>query len=220
MVLAEADLELIRIISADLQFLRDEWDENIDDDSLRRTSPVLRRLLVHNDLHRAWKASGFEGQATVISSTLKPILQVLPLQAIEFASAGGANYQGMEIRALLLMRQSGYEAQAKRLADLPPPEETLPLLSFIDEASVIVRGIPVRRRHVIKYVANKLGGAHLDRRRGKTKEEMIFDLLDKSLNAYLFLEKPAIYFELLSIGQAIASSEDLKRFTKRANELA
>lgn len=51
--------QLIDIVGADLLFLREEWEASIDDHSLRRSSTVLRRLLVENELQRAWKKAGF-----------------------------------------------------------------------------------------------------------------------------------------------------------------
>jgi hypothetical protein len=212
------DIELIKIVASDLRFLRDEWDNKVDDHSLRRSSPILRRLLVEQDLHCAWKALGFEGQATIVASTLKPILQAVPAQHILFATAGGASFGGAELRGFVRAKSKLDQAQVDRLAGGPVPNAKFSLLDFVDDASVIVAGIEVKRRQVIKYVSNKLGGAHLDRRRGTTKEGMIFDLLDKASESYTLLEKPAIYFELLSIGQALVNSADVMRFLDRATE--
>ena len=211
--------ELIGIVASDLHFLRDEWDNEVDDHSLRRSSPVLRRLLVEQDLQRAWKAIGFEGQATVTASTLKPIIQVFPAHQIEFATAGGASFQGAELRGFLYAKRRIDQAQMERLGSGPVPNAEIPLLEFVDDASVIVGGVKIKRRQVIKYVSNRLGGAHLDRRRGTTKEGMIYELLDKVADKYLLMEKPAIYFELLSIGQALVNSNDLMMFVEHADNL-
>lgn len=219
MSLSKEERELLGIVSSDLQFLRDEWDNDVDDHSLRRSSTVLRRLLVENDLHRAWKVAGFDGQATIRASTLDPILQILPAHRIEFASAGGASFKGAELRGALVMKEQMNDNQARRLSEGPPPERGYRILDYVEDVSVIVRGTPIKRRHIIKYVANKLGGAHLDPHRNVRKEDEIYGLLDDVGDSFMLLEKPAIYFELLSIGQAIAKSEDLLKFSNKVSSL-
>ena len=42
--------DLLEVVVSDLIFLHEEWDEEVDDHSLRRSSTVLRRLLVDNEL--------------------------------------------------------------------------------------------------------------------------------------------------------------------------
>jgi hypothetical protein len=75
------------------------------------------------------------------------------------------------------------------------------------------------RAQVVKYVANKLGGAHFDTRRGHRKEDPDFILLDKVTPTVHLLDKPAIYFELLSIGQAVAGSHDLYDLSTTLDEI-
>jgi hypothetical protein len=62
MMLTPEDKQLLEIVQSDFRFLRDEWDNQVDDHSLRRSSPILRRFLVENDLHRAWKIVGMPNQ--------------------------------------------------------------------------------------------------------------------------------------------------------------
>lgn len=79
---------------------------------------------------------------------------------------------------------------------------------------MLIGGHLISRHTVIKYVANKLGGAHHDKRRGTDKENLAFVLLDKVGRdmGLRLLDKPAVYFELLAIGQALAKSPDLRKF--------
>src|SRR5262245_46635204 len=89
--------ELLAVVAADLNYIRQEWNESVEDDALRRGSTVLRRLLVEGDLQRVWRAVGFEREPTITCSTLQPVLKSEPLERIAFASAGGARYQGAEL---------------------------------------------------------------------------------------------------------------------------
>jgi hypothetical protein len=213
------DRQLIAIVHSDLQFLRDEWDNQVDDHSLRRSSPILRRFLVENDLHRAWKLAGFPSQALVRASTLEPILRTIPPHRITFASAGGGSYNGAEVRGALLLNFVMTEAQVKKVAEGPPPDREYRLLDFSSDTCVIALGKRFSRTQVVKYVANKLGGAHYDTRRGHRKDDAAFLLLDKVEAQVMLLDKPAIYFELLSIGQAIGASHDLYTLSTRLDEI-
>ena len=146
------------------RYLTVEWNENIEDDALRRGSTVLRRLLVDGDLQRAWRVAGFERTPRITCSTLRPILRSEPLDKIAFAAAGGAKYQGAELRGALMVNYAKLPDQVKSDYESGVPSEQVPLKDFIESACIVVKGQIVARCVLIKYVANKLGGAHHDHR--------------------------------------------------------
>ena len=82
----------------------------------------------------------------------------------------------------------------------------MPLAKFLDAPAVIAEGRYVGRRAVIKYVANKLGGVHMETNRNDNDS-----LLERG-SSMKFLDKPAVYFELLSIGQTLVNSDDAATF--------
>jgi hypothetical protein len=90
------------------------------------------------------------------------------------------------------------------------PFASMGLRAFAEATCIIVRGEQVNRRRLIKYVANKLGGAHHDTKRGTDHEEHLYSLLDESRQTMQLMGKPTVYFELLSIGQALARSPDIR----------
>jgi len=51
---------MLRVVLEDLDYLTKEWNQDIDDASLRRASPVLRSLLVEGALLAAAKQMGNE----------------------------------------------------------------------------------------------------------------------------------------------------------------
>lgn len=216
---SDSEKELLEIVASDLQFIKEVWGDEVDDHTIRRSSTILRRLLVENDLHQAWKISGFSGQATIVASTLEPITVVIPFHRIKFASAGGASYKGVQLRGMLLLDFALSDQLAKRLGEGPVPNKKFQLLEFIEDASVIVEGELVKRRQLIKFVANKLGGAHFDPSRSRRKEDRLFGLLEQVASSVELLEKPAIYFEMLSIGQSISQAEDISRLVDRIGEI-
>ena len=54
------DLDLARLVAEDLDYLFRDWNQDIDDASLRRSSPVLRALLVDGLLAQAARQVGRE----------------------------------------------------------------------------------------------------------------------------------------------------------------
>lgn len=202
--------DLLEVVVSDLIFLHEEWDEEVDDHSLRRSSTILRRLLVDNELQRAWKAAGFEREPVIEASTLQHLVDTAPLDKVAFAAAGGAKYKGAELRGAIMRNYAMTPEQIQKENAQGVPSAALGLRAFIEAPSVVVKGKVIPRRVVIKYVSNKLGGAHHDAKRGKTDEELLFSKLD-SMQQVRLLDKPAVYFELLSAGQALVRSDDVKR---------
>jgi hypothetical protein len=207
--------DLLNVVAEDLGYLKSEWNQSVEDAALRRGSTVLRRLLVDGELQRAWKAAGFTREPTITCSTLAPVMRRYPLKAIQVAAAGGAQYSIGEMRGFVALNYSASQDEIGDAFKDGLPSENIGLRSFVESPAMIVFGEIVARRVLIKYVANKLGGAHHDPKRGKNHEESLFVLLDGVRNSYRLLDKPILYFELLSVGQAIAGSPDIQQLQAR-----
>lgn len=207
--------DLIAPVREDVRYLIKEWPNGLEDDALRRASPVLRRLLVDGDLQRAWRLAGFEKQPMVTSMSLEPSIAGVDPSRVLLASIGGAKANGVIVGGVLMFNYALSEAELKARAGYGPPvESTLPLRAYAEAPCVMTGGRLISRHTVIKYVANKLGGAHHDKKRGNDKDELAFVLLDKvgrDLRLRV-LDKPVVYFELLGIGQVLAKSSDIRKF--------
>jgi len=212
------DTELVGIVAADLSFLHAEWDEEVDDHSLRRSSTILRRLLVEGVLQRAWKAAGLDKEPSITASTLEPILNRFPLDKLTFAAAGGARYRGAELRGALIANYAFSPDEVRKGFEDGLPSATTGLRAFTEAPCIVVNGELVSRRILVQYVANKLGGAHLDQTRGATAKERLYRLLDQARREIMLLDKPAVYFEVLSMGQALVASPDIESFRCAAEE--
>ena len=132
------------------------------------------------------------------------------MENFKYWSAGGARCNGMEIQSVFEPRQLGQEMGAKILERLNSGthREAVRLSQFTAAPCLIDGGVPVSRRTLIKYIANKLGGAHLDSKRDDP-EGPLFRILDRLRAERVQADKPVIYFELLAIGQALAASPDM-----------
>ena len=105
------------------------------------------------------------------------------------------------------------------------PIEEYSLNEFVESACIVIEGHCVKRRELIKYVSNKLGGVHLDVKRPnmesikRNKLERTFVALDNVYESRNVFEKNAIFYELLSIGQDLINSDDVKMFVEKTKLL-
>lgn len=201
---------LVSSVVSDLRYIDRDWNGRVDDDSLRRGSTVLRRLIVDADLGKAWRATGHQGEPMIDASSLDPVLATIPIGRIQFASVGGAISNGIEIRGAFFANVPMSEEDLRRLPDNGPPSESLSLSRFVDAPAVVVLGERVSRRTLIHYVSNKLGGAHFDSSRTDRRDGHLFRLLDWVAPEVRLADRPIIYYELLSIGQAVAGAADVR----------
>jgi hypothetical protein len=204
--------DLIQVVRADLSHLATELHESVDDDALRRSSTILRRLLVEGDLQRAWRASGHADRLLIRAPTLEYIQSAIPQQKVVLAAAGGSRFKGLAMMGFLEASYVLPKEDLDRLHGKGIPTRELPAEQYVASPSMIVKGVAISRRLIIKYVANKLGGAHFDPKRRPDKEKVPFELLDHVRATYVLAGKNAVYFELLAIGQSTTNSGQLREW--------
>jgi hypothetical protein len=219
------DLELARIVAEDLGYLFVEWNQDIDDASLRRGSTVLRSLLIDGLLSKA--ARQVNRDIRVMAPAIGQLFTEADLREYEYFQAGGAKYKGTTVQTVRLSRRIYTAAERKasydKLKDVTG-SSSVKLSEFLKQTSFVVKGVLINREEVIKYVANKLGGAHYDSARITLKEtagvslDQKYALLDEVKN-FTVADKDAIYYELLSIGQRIVNSRDIRNLRKQLTHL-
>lgn len=216
------DMELARIVVEDIDFLTREWSQDIDDASLRRASPILRSLLVEGHLGKIAHDCG--RSLKILAPAINKVLGEAELQEKIYFQAGGAKYKGMEIQAMSLVNraQSPQEIKANHERDKMVIGKSYPvkLKMYLRQPSFVVDGVLIYRDEVIKYVSNKLGGAHYDESRNTTSKggvalEDKYTLLDKVRAGTIVADKNAVYYELLSIGQRVVNSRDVRHLQKQ-----
>ena len=198
----------IRTLLEDLDYLQREWTPQVTDAALRRGSPVLRRLLVNDDFLKAWHLLHLTGKPYVTAPRAEYFLEHPEADRIEILISGGGNYAGA-FAALALVNRGRVPIPLSR--DINPMEHSFTVGEFLQSTGIYLSGLRVSRCEVVQYVANKLGGAHLDFKRfGKLKEK--FETLDREADRLQIKGVPspagknAVYFELLSIGQLFVQS--------------
>ena len=213
------DIDLIKTVSEDLDYLAEEWTQDIDDSSLRRTSTVLRSLLIDNQLMKVANIIGEE--INIMSPCISKYDDWINDPSIVFYQSGGAKYKGMEIQFFRKLNRakspeeikSDYEIGKSFIGKNYPVKLSL----FMKQISFIINGVKINREEVIKYIVNKRGGAHYDSTRNTDKAgskgelEEKYALLDNIHESTSLADKNAVYYELLSIGQRLIASHDIQR---------
>lgn len=210
----QAKNELLVVAREDLQFLRVEWDQSVDEASIRIASPVLRRLLVQNDLQKAWRKVGLQKSPCVKTYTLDDTFLSDQGETIEFASAGGALYKEARLVSFHVTK-SEIDHIREPLAPQPPQVAIMPLNQYLKSPCMVIDGHQVPRRALIKYIANKLGGDHFDPGRDDTEEGQLHSWLDQVRLKYAYEGISFVYYELLTIGQNLVDSDDILLLSKK-----
>lgn len=213
------DHELIKIVAEDLTYLSEEWNQKIDDASLRRSSPVLRSLLIEGQLIKVMNMLNEE--LSVMAPLVSKYEDSLIDDSTTFYQSGGAKFQGSEVQFLIISNRAKGPEEIKesyeRQKDLIGNSYPLKLSKFMKQTSFYMGGTHINREEVVKYIANKRGGAHYDNSRNTEKSgskgelERKFQLLDDVHGAMAVADKNAVYYELLSIGQRLINSQDTQR---------
>lgn len=136
-------------------------------DSPRGVRPS-RHLLVDGTLQRYRKALGLKGEPRVKTVQMPDIKS----EGVVFAQSAGALRSGVTVAALRIHNRAlsaeeirgAYEAGKDRNF-----ERQVTLSNWLSAGCTHVAGTTVTRREVILFVANKLGGVHLDVRRDAKK---------------------------------------------------
>ena len=160
------------------------------------------------------------------------IYQVLTddqLRMRKYWQSGGAKYKGIIIQAMGVRNRAlspeEVKAEYEQTKDIMGKNYPVKLVIFLRQPSFVIEGIFINREEVIKYVANKLGGAHYDSsRKPKTSARDVslgekYTLLDSVRSSTMLADKNAIYYELLSIGQRLVNSKDVQELRKALRKM-
>lgn len=93
-LLSREDDAFLLAVASDLAFLEDDWQPSIEDQSLRRSSNVLRTLLVQHAIGQAWRRMGQSKEPKIEAPDLANALAGLKIEKVEFAQAAGARTAG------------------------------------------------------------------------------------------------------------------------------
>lgn len=193
--------ELIEDTLDDLRHLRAVLNSDPSKGDVRRTTATMRRLLIDDCLGQVWTLLGKPGLPDIQTSRFLPGLGGVPIGNVELATASGfTGGNGPSMFSMSIVR-----------GDHGPMTEpvTLPLDRYMLETMMIVDGARVRRKQVIRYIANKQRGVHHDEDRGKRRWEMAFPYLDTAFQQYKVIDSNVVMRLLQGLGQELTVSPDI-----------
>jgi len=213
-LLSEADFDLARITVEDFRFVTREMTTNLAElpAEIRGRSTILRRLLSESDLFKA-------GRLLQPNSDLRVRARMLdfdPIHPAVLLTCGNYPWAGDRLPNI---------AAVFSLEGKPPLTGTpwrfredadVSLSEYLEGLAIAVLGTPVRRREVIKYVADKKA-AHVSDHRKHLSEQAIDRAwshmsitIESSLKEKIQLNM--VYLEVLAVIQALRSSQSINRY--------
>ncbi|MFJ2991229.1 hypothetical protein [Pandoraea sp. NPDC087047] len=207
---------------------------------LRRGSTTLHLLLVQGSLGKAWREYGFQKEPKIIAPDIEAIAtsRELRLDLAPSCIAGGGRQREMLLSFMGAFRidnpSTGIKADAEEgfavetssilalspstdLSLLPPIDglgrREVSMSQYVGAVGAVRRGTKFSRKQVLEYFRNFAGGAHYESSDPSPNRVPSFDQarlaeLDKHVQADI---RGGLSFELLSIGQAVATAPDVSR---------
>lgn len=137
-------------------------------------------------------------------------------QDVEVGLAGGAHYGGVVSAGMTVVKGANAPELPKDVDQSWFTARPWPLTDFMESAGAIVQGTVIKRREIIKYFANTEGGVHLDRSsRVRRKEEELVSRIRRLEGKIKAFGTDGLYFELLSIGQAVGKAPDVIQLVEK-----
>lgn len=206
----------LNTVIEDLEFFRDEWVDEITAAEVRRGSAILRRLLVEGYLGKAWRAAGYEKEPNIVGVNLDLQIGAHNQGKIDIALAGGGTRGGITAGGMFMIQGASGPPPIPIGEDGNPMDATVfleysfSLTKYLESACGVANGHVIKRREIIKYMANVKGGVHLGTSsRARTSERELVSRVSKLEKKVNMCSMDGLFFELLSIGQSLAKSPDM-----------
>lgn len=198
----------------DLRYLEDLVSrQDISDADLRRSSTVLRLLLVDNGglIERVAK------RISLRPKVMAPINEKTAEQAVHHRMA----YLCLSVNAGIL-DYGPFHAHTSRPPPTPPEEndcmlrQEISVGNFKRQTCAAFGGERIDRETLVKYVANKIGGAHYDTSHNKNRAKLRrkYIALDgfhsKGILTFEFGPFTGIYLELYATAKHLIESPDIQ----------
>jgi hypothetical protein len=178
MNLVPLDIRFLNIVRDHLRNLRTLTNEpNPTAANVRQLSIPLYALLVEGQLGKAYRML-YGKKAIRVQAPVANVETTLPVTPVIFCTGGASTLGNVNGIYMLPMKSDGSappQVQIKRVR--------CSLKEFQQRRRMQVNGTWVSTTAVIKYVANKDGGRHYDRNRGKSNNDTQFKAIDASMES-------------------------------------
>jgi hypothetical protein len=211
------DADQARVVLENLEEISERSCGRATEKDLRLISPHVHLLLVEGMLRVVSRQLGIRIRLLLPESYLELERQVA--EGVEFATAGEVSSHGVIVRSISVTRGAAARKRARNKGRTPNRTErkvALKLDEWLKKPTIIVSGLRVTNLELIKYVANKLGGKHFDRRRNPNKGlEVKFEKLDEINATVRVAEKKPAYLQFAGLAQLLTNSSDVRKLMKQ-----
>jgi hypothetical protein len=166
----------------------------------------LTPVLIEDAFGKVWRLVGERGELEIEAVDLERWLAGLRSELIVFSQPPAGEGRRAAWWRELLSTGRGWPLSWSAQRRWPSTEGRVSTFRVLGLPAIVSRGERLSRRNVVKYVTNRLGGKHFDSKRKASEQPYV--LLDHVMKSFEILERRAVYFELLSIGQSVAESKD------------
>lgn len=202
--------DLLTSVLDDLNSLREGGSDSTEPAAFKLTSQLIYRLLIVGNLQRGQTLLRMPGSPQIKTLSLHQAYILDPGRNYAFALAGGAVINGTLMAGIGVLKDG---------MNLTPPTvpkiATIPLATYLESPGVVINGVSVSRRALIKWVATKLEDPDFDFLADESHEGRLQLLLDSEGSRHRINDIPLAYFELLSIGQTLITSPNVIRLGRR-----
>jgi hypothetical protein len=195
---------------------------------VRRSTPILRNLLLQNQLNNSWRLLGFDGAVYIETNTV--FAEIKPTIEDEVAIAPARRGGVVEVQGLSFTAAPASIGRSYALPVGVP--NRFKLSKFLDSSGMFLRGSHISRKIAIEFACDKRGGAHLDykiRSKDHTRSMAllaeVYDPKPTTVGEYSFEVSFTNYGlrplerYVLNTTQDLVDAPDIQKLIARAREL-
>lgn len=215
---------LITILE-DILHLENSITINSSDPDIRHSSAIVRRFLIEGALVKA--ASLYDRKIRIIvSEHCFPENNPIGLEADIFWWPPTDSSSAFPLNSFQMFSRRLSGDEMKALSDIATDHKRKKVISidrFLSLPSFTFKGKAISRRSLIKYVANKLGGVHLDSSRKEPAAELhsdedLYPLLESYDSTMRLMDRRLVYIEMLQIISSVIKSRDIQKLRAQLME--
>ncbi len=218
-LMTDEQIQLSKYVLEDLEILAEDFNrDEFQDKRIRNASAILNKLFNEGNLMKAWRYNvGNVRSPTLTAPRIEFFIEADVHKDLVHAVAGGAHLGGI-YHALGILNKGSTALQID--PKINPIEYKYKLTEYFESSGLVLFSEPISRFTLIKYVANKAGGKHIDFLRSEKDEEKKFKKLDAGLEVFNIYEKNAVNVELHAIIQTICNSKDIQLLMEKIESIA
>lgn len=207
--MTEEQIKLSQIVLEDLDLLEEDFGQGeFKDSRIRNASSIMNKLFNEGNLMKAWRYNISKlNQPFIIAPRLEYFMNIDINKSIIHALAGGAELGGIVHAIGMTNRGSALSTPP----NINPVEHKYNFKKYFESTGLILYSHPISRFSLIKFVANKAGGKHIDFKLDSKKD---FEILDKGKDVFNYFGKNGLNVELHSIIQCVIKSPDIEKLRK------